>query len=139
MQRNLYHYPPAQHAARPAFVEIAAAADKRKEVEYAAQRILEYTCEQGGRMRDVAVLAGRISDYAMLVQDVFSRAEIPFFLESKRALMESSAAEFVLTALDILSGARWRLADVLGHLKCGFLCQEQEETALGAPCEGIWP
>ncbi len=130
LQRNLYHYPPAQHAARPAFVEIAAAADKRKEVEYAAQRILEYTCEQGGRMRDVAVLAGRISDYAMLVQDVFSRAEIPFFLESKRALMESSAAEFVLTALDILSGARWRLADVLGHLKCGFLCQEQEETAL---------
>lgn len=130
LQQNLYTYPARMYEGKPLQIEVAAAQNKRKETEYAAQRILEYTCEQGGRMRDVAILAGSIAGYEVLVQDVFSRAGIPFFLESKRALLLSSAAEFALSALDIIAGGRWRLADVLRHLKCGFLCAEQEETTL---------
>lgn len=129
LQNNLYAYPAEQYEKKPQAIEIACAASKQKEVEYAAQRILEYTCEQGGRMREIAILAGSMGEYEAAVRDVFARAGIPFFLESKRALLESSAAEFALSALDILAN-RWRLADVLRHLKCGFLCDEREETAL---------
>ena len=130
LQENIYAYPGGQYEKKPGAVEVVCAASKQKEVEYAAQRILEHTCEQGGRMREIAILAGSMGEYEAAVRDVFARAGIPFFLESKRALLESSAAEFALSALDILAGRRWRLADVLRHLKCGFLCDEREETAL---------
>lgn len=130
LQENIYAYPGGRYEKKPGAVEIVCAASKQKEVEYAAQRILEHTCEQGGRMREIAILAGSMGEYEAAVRDVFARAGIPFFLESKRALLESSAAEFALSALDILAGCRWRLADVLRHLKCGFLCDEREETAL---------
>ncbi len=134
MQQNLYTYPARMYEGKPLQIEVAAAQNKRKETEYAAQRILEYTCEQGGRMRDVAILAGSIAGYEVLVQDVFSRAGIPFFLESKRALLLSSAAEFALSALDIIAGGRWRLADVLRHLKCGFYAQSRRRRrSFGMP------
>lgn len=129
LQKSLYAYPAERYEKKPEAVEIVCAANRQKEVEYAAQRILEHTCEQGGKMREVAILAGSMGEYEAAVRDVFARAGIPFFLESKRALLESSAAEFALSALDILA-RRWRLADVLRHLKCGFLCDEREETAL---------
>lgn len=118
---NLYAYSPKPYGRAPAGIRLVSAADKRQEAEYAAARILELTCEHGLKMCEIGVLAAQPQSYAGVLRDVFSQCGIPFFLEGKRPLSQHRLAVLVLSAADILTGARWRMFDVLRHLKTGLL------------------
>ncbi len=125
---NMYAYPYRKYRERPADIVLAALPSRRAEVEQAAARILELTCEDGLRMRDIGVLAGMPEQYASLIKDVFSQAGIPFFLQNKRSLVKSALATHILSLLHILEN--WRLYDVFSYLKAGFCCSGQEADLL---------
>ncbi|MBQ9941677.1 MAG: PD-(D/E)XK nuclease family protein, partial [Christensenellaceae bacterium] len=128
LMENLYAYPYARYGGKVENIRLIAAEDREQEVTYVAERILSETCEGGLRMRQLGVMTADVAGYGPVIRDVFGRCGIPFFMEEKRTLKESSLGIFLTSALDVLRSGRWRAADVLRHMKAGFLPVSREET-----------
>jgi len=81
---------------------VVEAPTRRKEVEAAAQQIVRLCREKQYRYRDIAVIFRDLSDYADLIQAVFSDYEIPFFLDQPRPARHHPLAELIRSAMEIL-------------------------------------
>ncbi len=122
--RYFYEYPYEKFPRVPQNLFIAKASSKKKEVEYAAGVILKN--REGRRFSDFSLCMADPREYALLLEEVFFKAGIPYFLENKRPVMKSGAAALVLSALDIVIRGRWRRADVFRYLKSGFPCPDAQ-------------
>ena len=127
---NLYAYPYTIWEEQPREISLCCATDRMAEVRQAAAEILQYTCRKGYRMEDIGVLVGNTADYAREIQEVFTGAEIPFFLQSKRSLQKSSLWAWMQPLLAMLCRKQWRIQDAYGYLKSGFVCERSEADAL---------
>ena len=124
---NIYRQPGRAYPAVPQNITLAKAKNRREEVRYAAQKILELTCKQGLKMREIGILLGDPQRYRGELQEVFTQAGIPYFVDGKRSLLSSPLAAFLLSGIDVLLYG-WRQRDVLRHLKTGFLPVSQQEA-----------
>ncbi len=73
-------------------------ANPEAEVTLAAREILRHV-RAGGRYRDVAVLVRNLEGYHEPLQRVFSRYEIPFFLDRRESVSHHPLAELTRSAL----------------------------------------
>ncbi|MED4729956.1 helicase-exonuclease AddAB subunit AddB [Aneurinibacillus migulanus] len=110
-------------------IRIAAAANRRAEVEGVAQRILSLVRDKGYRWRDIAVLVRNIKDYEHLFTTVFEDYGIPVFLDEKRPMLHHPLTEFIRSALEVIR-YNWRYEAIFRCIKTELLFQpEMEETA----------
>ena len=130
LYENVYAYPYAPYVKEPKQIHVAVAQNRKKEIAYVAQQILSLTCEQGYAMNDIAVVAGNLTTHSVQIKEIFNQAGIPYFLENKRAVCDSSLATFVLALLRIIAGKKWRRQDVFEMLKKGFCCTSEEADLL---------
>jgi ATP-dependent helicase/nuclease subunit B len=91
----------------------------------AAQEILRFV-RAGGRFRDAAVLLREMEGYHDTLRRVFSRYEIPFFMDRRAQAAQHPLAELTRSAL---RGAAfgWRNDDWFGALKTGLVSDEEEQ------------
>lgn len=77
----------------------------RVELEQAARFVRERVIGSGGklRFRDFAIIARDLSPFTNLVDDVFSRYEIPYFLDRRRPLGAHALPRFVAGLLDCVA------------------------------------
>ncbi len=106
----------------------------------AAREILAFV-RNGGRFREAAVLLRRMDGYHDELRRVFTRYEIPFFLDRRESIAHHPLAELTRSAL---RGAahEWRHADWFGALKSGLVSpddgaiDQMENAALEHGWEG---
>jgi ATP-dependent helicase/nuclease subunit B len=91
----------------------------------AAREILRFV-RAGGRFREVAVLLRQLDGYHDHLRRVFTRYEIPFFLDRRRLVAHHPLAELTRS---VLRGAAfgWLHDDWFGALKTGLVAPEEEE------------
>ena len=95
-------------------------ANPEAEAALAAEEILRFVNNEGGRFRDAAVLVRRLDPYHDALRRVFTRREIPFFLDRREPVAHHPLAELTRYALrTIIFG--WRIDDWFGALKCGLV------------------
>jgi ATP-dependent helicase/nuclease subunit B len=128
--QNFYRYPAQTYEKTPSNISLTKAKTRRQEIEYVAEKILEYASEQAYALHDLAVITGNTSAYELEIRDIFGAAQIPFFIESKRALSKSLFAQFVLQLLRIVAEESWKREDIFLLLRSGFCCTLQEADAL---------
>jgi len=85
----------------------------------AAREILRFTRDKGGRYREAAVMARSLEPFHDVVRRVFTRYQIPFFLDQRRPVAHHPLAEFTRSALR-LAAFGWESADWFGALKTGL-------------------
>lgn len=81
-------------------VEVIEAPDPRAEVEAAAREITRLVREQGMRYSDVAVITRDVGPYKELIEAVFARWRIPYFLDAKDPAFHHPLITFVRACLD---------------------------------------
>jgi len=91
----------------------------------AAREILRFT-RAGGRYREAAVLLRRMEGYHDHLRRVFSRVEIPFFLDRRELVAQHPLAELTRSALRAAAFG-WQHDDWFGALKTGLVTGEEEE------------
>ena len=101
-------------------LSVHAAANRRAEVEAAAQDMLRRVREPGCRYRDLAVFVRRLDDYADLLESVLQDYGIPYFVDGKIAAHHHPLAEFIRSALETATGG-WRTEAVLRCAKTDLL------------------
>ncbi|MDP4096996.1 helicase-exonuclease AddAB subunit AddB [Paenibacillus sp. P96] len=104
----------------PAGIELHAAADRRAEVEGAIREMRRLAREEGVRYRDMAVFVRNPADYEHLLEPLFTKYEVPLFIDQKRDILHHPLVEFVRAALDIVR-RHWRYEDVFRAVKTDLL------------------
>lgn len=99
-------------------VKIVKCADKFDEAE-ACAAIIEKLLREGYRNRDIAVVAGDISDREGIVDSVLRRHGISCFMSEPGSISSSPAVRLVLAALGVLIGG-WQRKNVIRLLKTGM-------------------
>jgi ATP-dependent helicase/nuclease subunit B len=110
----------------PPAVRIVACANPEAEAVFAAREILQYVRDEAGRFRDVAVLVRKLDDYHDALRRVFTRYQIPFFLDRREPVAHHPLAELTRYALRTVAFG-WRHPDWFGALKSGLLNAPESE------------
>jgi ATP-dependent helicase/nuclease subunit B len=106
-------------------LRIAACADPEAEATLAAREILRHVRDRGGRFRDCAVLLRAFPGYDDLLRRVFTRYEIPFFLDRREPVAHHPLAELTRFALRTVA-FDWKPDDWFGALKSGLVDDDTE-------------
>ncbi len=122
-------------------LRLVGCANPEAEAAFAAREILRFIRDGGGRFRQVAVLVRSLDAYHDALRRVFTRYDIPFFLDRREAVGHHPLAELTRHALRTVA-FDWQPDDWFGALKTGLVDDEQpaidllENTALAKGWKG---
>jgi ATP-dependent helicase/nuclease subunit B len=106
-------------------LRVAACADPEAEAILAAREILRHV-RNGGRYREITVLVRNLESYHQLLQRVFSRYEIPYFLDRREPISHHPLAELTRSALRTVA-FHWQRDDWFAALKTGLVGAADKE------------
>ena len=106
-------------------LRVEACVDPEGEATLAAREILRHV-RAGGRFREVSVLVRSLAGYNAPLQRVFSRYEIPFFLDRREPVTHHPLAELTRSALRAVA-LGWQHEDWFAALKTGLAPATDEE------------
>lgn len=107
-------------------LRLAACANPEAEAILAAREILHHVRDGQGRYREVAVLLRQLDGYHELIRRVFTRYDIPFFIDRRESVAHHPLAELTRSALRVATFG-WEHADWFGALKTGLVPGDEAE------------
>lgn len=111
----------------PGSLRIAAAPNRRAEVEGIARELRRLARVEGLRWQEIAVLSRDLADYAEIVENVFRLYEIPHFLDYKRPVIQHPLIELLLSALET-AAADWAYDPLFRCLKTDFFPLKRDQV-----------
>jgi ATP-dependent helicase/nuclease subunit B len=114
--------PPAADAS----LHFLVAPDRAAEVESVARQV-RTLLSRGLRLRDVAVLARNLDDYAPLVDATFREHDLPYFVDRRRTAAHHPLLQFVRSSLRV-ARFDWPHEPVMALLKSGLACLGPDEA-----------
>ncbi|MBU7005382.1 helicase-exonuclease AddAB subunit AddB [Phosphitispora fastidiosa] len=125
LEKYFFSYPAPQYPPNPGNVRIAAAANRRAEVEACAREIIRQARDEGRRWRDFTVLLRELEMYHDLITGIFTDHQIPFFIDHKRKVMHHPLIELIRSALET-SVKNWAYEPVFRYLKTDLVPVDRE-------------
>ena len=108
------------------FVSVTECSDPYRESEAVANTVLSLL-HQGYRRREIAVIAGNMDSYRGVIDAVFEKADIPYFMSENTELLSEPLISLILSAFAIRL-KNWRTDDVIAYLKTGLTDIEQNDA-----------
>ena len=106
-------------------LRVVVCANPEAETVFAAREILRFA-RNGGRFRETAVLLRQLEKHHELIRRIFTRYEIPFFLDRREPVAHHPLAELTRFALRTVAFG-WRAEDWFGALKTGLVSADEGE------------
>ena len=91
-----------------------------EEVEQTAKTIINLVRTKEIRFKDISIIVKNLEDYTSIVYAIFSKYNIPIFIDSKKELNDNILIKYVLSLFDIYA-KNWSKETVITYLKTGFL------------------
>lgn len=107
-------------------IELFLAQNPYSEIENVAKNITQIIKNQNMRYKDMAIITKNLEEYASLVRAIFSKYEIPVFIDEKRDVNQNIIIQYVLALLEVLH-KNFTLETVFNYLKLGFSEIELDE------------
>ncbi len=96
------------------------------EIENVAKEIVKLIRTKNLRYKDVAIITKNIGDYSSLVRSIFTKYEIPVFIDEKRDLNQNAIVQYILSILEILV-KNFSSESIFNYLKIGFSDIDEDE------------
>ncbi len=112
----------------PQDITLVRAANVFAEAESAALDICR-AVRGGLRYRDIAVIVRDTASYEGVLDAVFRKYDIPYFLSSRKEIAEKAFVKFIFSAFSVVERG-FRGEDVIAYIKTGFSGLSAEETSL---------
>lgn len=105
---------------------LAAAMNPSEEIHFAAHQ-MQKLARGGVRFREMAVITGDLSVYGHVIEQELIQAHIPYFIDSRKSVLENCLVEFVRALLEVLS-EDFNYESVFRYLKTGLSDISSDET-----------
>lgn len=109
-------------------IHIISSLDPYSEVEKIAVKIVSLVRDYGYRWKDVSLAVSDMDMYGINIKKIFTRFEIPYFLDAKRDIMGNPLTKFILSLLDMLN-YNFKHDSVFEFLKTGFTSLDYDEIS----------
>jgi ATP-dependent helicase/nuclease subunit B len=108
-----------------ASLRVAICSNPEAEATEAAREVIRHV-RAGGRYRDVTVLVRKLEGYHQPLQRIFSRYEIPFFMDRRESVSHHPMAELTRSALRTVA-RQWTSDDWFAALKTGLVPAQEKD------------
>ncbi len=119
IEQSLYDYKSLPYDSEVADINLFQALDVDKEVEHCALEILSLVRDKGYRFKDILIITPMPQLYARPISRIFTRLNLPYFVDVKRDIMSSPLITLIFSYLDIHI-KHLRYEDVFSFLKSDF-------------------
>ena len=107
-------------------IQLFLAQNPYSEIEQIAKQITKLVRDENLRYKEIAIIAKNIDEYSSLVRSIFSKYEIPVFIDEKRDLNQNIITQYILSIIEILN-INFTTESIFFYLKSGFCDIEKDE------------
>ncbi len=100
--------------------------NKYTEVEYIAKNIINLIKKENYKYSEIAIITKNINSYASLFKSIFSKFEIPIFIDEKRDLNQNLLIRYILGLLEIII-KNYSYESIFNYLKIDLLDIDKED------------
>lgn len=126
LEENIYSKKIVKYKSNNENIKIFLANNPYTELEYVAQEITKLTKESGYRYNDIAIITKDVEATNNIAKAIFSKYNIPLFIDKKSEITENLSVKYILSILEIFS-SNWKTENVINYIKSGFVDIEQND------------
>lgn len=98
-------------------VKVIEAKGLYSEAEYVCAEIRRLVIEECYKYRDIAILSRQLSDYTGIFEAAFERYDIPYFMDVKKSILNTSVMVFIISALEFAANKVPDTAVIMNYAK----------------------
>ena len=102
LEKNLFRFPFSPYKEEVGDIKIVRTGMPKDEVSYVAAQMKHLIRTKGYRYREMAVVTGDMENYGSYIEEIFSRENIPVFLDQKAPFYQNPGVQFVLSWLNVM-------------------------------------
>lgn len=126
LEQNIYNVPYKIYQEQIKNINLKICKNQYTEIENTAKTIIELVRDDEIRFRDIAIVTKNVDEYSSIAKAIFSKYNIPIFIDQRNDLSKNILAKYILAILDIYA-KNWSSESVWGYIKTGFLDIEKDK------------
>ena len=126
LEENLYELNKNKYTNKLKHLNLFLADNPYSEMEYVAKEIIKLVRDEKYRYNQIGIVTKDIDMYVEEAKAVFTKYEIPLFIDTKKELNQNILIKYIISLLDIYS-KNWSYDAMLNYLKIGLNNFEAEE------------
>lgn len=119
LEKNIYNIKPKKYTKEAKKIHMFIAKNQYTEIENVAKEINKLIKNNNLRYKDIAIITKNVSNYGNLTRAIFSKYEIPVFIDEKRELSQNIIVQYILSIFEILQ-KNFTRESIFNYLKLGF-------------------
>lgn len=119
LEENLYNTKFEKFNKPTNSIELFLAKNQFSEIENIAREIVKLLKDKGYRYKEISVITKNIDTYSNIVKAIFSKYNIPVYIDEKKDLSQNILVKYVLSIIEILA-KNWSYESVFNYLKTGL-------------------
>ena len=120
LEQNIYSVPYNRYKETSDNIELFLAKNQYSEIEHIGIQIVKLVREKGYRYNEISVITKNLEEYANLCKVIFSKYNIPVFIDEKKNLSQNILVRYILAILNIFA-KNWSYESMFEYLKTGFV------------------
>ena len=129
LDKNIYAVPYEKYKNEVENISLFLAQNPYSELEKVASTILDLVRKNNYRYRDIAIIAKNIEAYSGLAKAIFSKYNIPIFIDEKQDLNQNIFSKYLISFIDVFA-KNWSYEAVMSYAKTGLCNLTKEEIFL---------
>ena len=126
LEENIYANVFIQYKQNVENIQLFLATNPYSEIEHIAEKIVEEVRENGYRYKDIGIITKNIETYSSLIKAIFSKYDIPVYIDEKKDLSQNILIKYIISLLDVFS-KNWSYDSVISYIKTGFCDIEEKD------------
>lgn len=126
LEENLYNIKYSKYEKETKNLNLFLAKNQFSEIENIAKNIVEIVRDNGYKYSEIAVITKNIDTYSSIAKAVFSKYDIPVYIDEKKDLSQNILIKYVLSVIEIFA-KNWSYEAVFNYLKTGLTNIKQDD------------
>ena len=120
IEKNIYNVTYEKYEKKLENIKMFLALNQYTEIEHVATEIIKLVRDEKYHYRDISIITKEIDTYSGIAKAVFSKYNIPIFIDEKKDLSQNILVKYLLSILEIYS-KNWSYDAVFNYLKTGLV------------------
>ncbi|MDO5555789.1 MAG: helicase-exonuclease AddAB subunit AddB [Clostridia bacterium] len=126
LEENIYNSKYKIYDEKVNYIHLQLCSNPYTEIENVANTIIKLVRDKNIRFKDISILTKNIQDYIEVILAVFSKFDIPIFIDNKKELSDNILVKYVLAIFEVLA-KNWSSSAVWSYIKTGFVDIKRED------------
>lgn len=129
LEKNIFKIPYDVYLEECDNIQMFLANNQYSEVEEVAKQILKLVRDKNYKYNEISVITQNIDTYSNLCKAIFSKYNIPVYIDEKGELNQNLLVKYILAILEIFA-KNWSKESIFNYIKSGFTDLSEEDIYL---------